>query len=33
MAITIAACGLGALLISELFRDRGPVELALETVP
>lgn len=33
MAITIAACGLGALLISELFRDRGPLEVALEPTP
>jgi MFS transporter, DHA1 family, multidrug resistance protein len=33
MAITIAACGLGALLISELFCGRGPVELALEPAP
>ena len=33
MAITIAACGVGALLISELFRNRGPVEVALEPAP
>jgi DHA1 family bicyclomycin/chloramphenicol resistance-like MFS transporter len=33
MGITIAACGLGALVISELFRDPGTVELGLEPAP
>ncbi|MGA9373054.1 MAG: multidrug effflux MFS transporter [Solirubrobacterales bacterium] len=33
MAITIAACGLGALAINHLFCDRGPLEPALESAP